>query len=105
MVRKFKVAIIWVKLFIASLILYIKDAMFRFWFKQTIDDVYYLKTMRAEEVRSADWVKMLEIVNFDLEIARGLSQRSGIKCIEEATKDVMWRYDVFTNKVRVIKVK
>lgn len=103
MVRKFKKAIILVKLFIAILIVFIKDVCFRFWFKQTIDDVYYL--MRAEEIRSADWVKMLEFVNFDLEMARGTLQRSGFKCLEEATKDVIWRYDVFTNKVRVIKVQ
>lgn len=105
MVRIFKRAIISVKLFIAALIMLSKDAYFRFWWYQTIDDVYYLKTMRAEKIRSADWVKRLEFVNFDLEMIRARSQTSGFKCLEEATKDVIWRYDVFTNKLRAIKVK
>ena len=101
MVRKFKKAIKSVQFFVAILILYIKDVSYRFWFNQTIDDIYYLKSMTTEKVR----VKMLEFVNYDLDILRTIEEKSGIKCLEETTKDVIWRYDIIANKIRVIKVK
>ncbi len=105
MVRKFKEVIILVKLLITAFIASIKDKSIRFWFGQTVGDIYCLEIMRAEKVNPADWFRILEFVNFDLEILRTTIQTSGFKCLEEATKDVIWRYDVFTNKLRAIKVK